>query len=248
MGLRVRELIRQVCEAEEVRTSKRHVSRDHVHLLVSIPPQVTISRLVQRLEGRSSHNLMMELARVREPFWGRHIWARGYFSSSGWVTDEVIKAHIEHQDQEQEGGDSHVEGEPAAERRATPSTSALQPGTSAGFSRNRDFQSQPKPPRQGGGPSAVSRGRGLPGLVDQRAQQRGGVHFERGAARDRLAADDPRAHGAQGVTQRREAAPPALRPRYGRGDRDHLALELARADHPVDRVLERAGQAVAVLR
>ena len=54
---------------------------------------------------------MMEFAHLRRAFWGRHIWARGYFRcSSGNVTDEVIKAYIENQDHEQQDGDFRVEG------------------------------------------------------------------------------------------------------------------------------------------
>jgi len=50
VGTRVRELIRQICREEDVEILKGHVSKDHVHLLVSIPPQVTISRMVQKLK------------------------------------------------------------------------------------------------------------------------------------------------------------------------------------------------------
>jgi len=74
------------------------VARDHVHLFVSIPPQVTISRFLQRLKGKSSYKLLAEYSHLRKKFWGRHLWARGYFvCSSGNVTDEVIAAYIEHQ-------------------------------------------------------------------------------------------------------------------------------------------------------
>ena len=111
VGLRVREVIRQVCRAEEVDILKGHVSKDHVHLFVSIPPQVTISRLVQRLKGKSSHTLLNEYSHLRKAFWGRHLWARGYFCcSSGNVTDEVIKQYIENQ-QEEEDAEFRVEGE-----------------------------------------------------------------------------------------------------------------------------------------
>jgi putative transposase len=111
VGLRVREVIRQVCRAEEVDILKGHVSRDHVHLFVSIPPQVTISRLVQRVKGKSSHTLLNEYSHLRKAFWGRHLWARGYFCcSSGNVTDEVIAQYIENQ-QEEEDADFRVEGE-----------------------------------------------------------------------------------------------------------------------------------------
>jgi putative transposase len=74
------------------------VPADHVHLLVSIPPQVAVSRLVQRLKGKTAYKLLGEFAHLRKQFWGRHLWARGYFCrSSGQVTDEVVKRYIEDQ-------------------------------------------------------------------------------------------------------------------------------------------------------
>ena len=98
VGERVRELIREVCRQHEVTIMKGHVSKDHVHLFVSVPPQVTVSRLVQWLKGKSSRKLMDEYPGIRKAFWGRHVWARGYFCcSSGNVTDEVIKEYIANQ-------------------------------------------------------------------------------------------------------------------------------------------------------
>lgn len=120
VGERVRELIRQVCRDEEVEILKGHVSKDHVHLFVSIPPQLTISRFVQRVKGKSSYKLLQEFGHLRKTYWGRHVWARGYFCcSSGNVTDEVIKAYIEDQRHE-EDADFRVEGE--APKGPTPST------------------------------------------------------------------------------------------------------------------------------
>jgi putative transposase len=111
VGLRVRELIRQICREEDVEIMKGHVAKDHVHLLVSIPPQVTISRLVQKLKGRTSGKLLGEFMHLKKAFWGRHVWARGYFCcSSGNITDEVIAAYIENQNEEDDG-DFRVEGE-----------------------------------------------------------------------------------------------------------------------------------------
>jgi len=74
------------------------IASDHVHLLVSIPPNLAVSELVQRLKGRSSRMLMEEYAELKRQYWGRHLWARGYFAaSSGNVTDEIIKQYIESQ-------------------------------------------------------------------------------------------------------------------------------------------------------
>ncbi len=96
---RVRELIRQICKEHEVEILKGHVSRDHVHLFVSVPPHLAISKLVQYLKGKSSYKLLQENRLLSREFWGRHLWARGYFvATSGNVTDEIILAYIENQD------------------------------------------------------------------------------------------------------------------------------------------------------
>jgi putative transposase len=111
VGTRIREVIRRVCRDEDVEILKGSVSRDHVHLLLSIPPQVTISRLVQRVKGKSSHVVLNEFAHLRKVFWGRHVWARGYFCcSSGNVTDEVVKEYIANQINENDD-DFRVEGD-----------------------------------------------------------------------------------------------------------------------------------------
>ncbi len=111
VALRVRDMIREICQAEEVDIIKGHVSKDHVHLFVSIPPQVTISRLVQRLKGKTSFKLLNEFSHLRKTYWGRHFWARGYFCcSSGNVTDEMIIQYIENQDAAS-GDNFKVEGD-----------------------------------------------------------------------------------------------------------------------------------------
>lgn len=111
VGVRVRELVRQICRDQDVEILKGHVAKDHVHVFVSVPPQVTVSRLVQRVKGKTSYRLMAEYGHLRRQFWGRHLWARGYFCvSSGNVTDEAVLAYIENQGKE-EDADFKVEGE-----------------------------------------------------------------------------------------------------------------------------------------
>ena len=98
VALRLRELIRQTCETLDVYILSGHVSADHVHLLVSVPPSIAVSDLVQRLKGRSSRRLLEEFGELSRQYWGQHMWARGYFAvSTGNVTDEIIKQYIESQ-------------------------------------------------------------------------------------------------------------------------------------------------------
>ena len=97
IAIRLRELVRQTCAQLNVYLSG-HVAADHVHLLVSVPPKVSVSDLMQRIKGRSSRKMLQEFGELSRQFWGRHFWARGYFAaSSGNVTDEVIKQYIESQ-------------------------------------------------------------------------------------------------------------------------------------------------------
>jgi putative transposase len=96
---RVRELIRQICMQNDVTIIKGHVSKDHIHILVSTTPKMSISQLVQKLKGTSSHKLLQEYAHLRKPYWGQHLWSRCYFvATTGTVTDEVIKEYIANQD------------------------------------------------------------------------------------------------------------------------------------------------------
>lgn len=96
---RTRELIRGVCKENDVEILAGHVSKDHIHLLVSVPPSLSGSKLVQYLKGYSSRKLQLEYKELNKQFWGKHLWARGYFiASSGNITDEVIADYIRNQD------------------------------------------------------------------------------------------------------------------------------------------------------
>jgi len=96
---RVRDMIKEICKANDVEIITGHVSKDHVHLFVSIPPYISVSKLMQLIKGKTSRKLLMEFKELNKKFWGRHVWGRGYFvASSGNVTDEVIMQYIEYQD------------------------------------------------------------------------------------------------------------------------------------------------------
>ena len=109
---RCRELIREICLSNDVEILKGHVAKEHVHIFVSVPPHISVSSLMQSIKGKSSRKMIMEYKALSRTFWGRHIWARGYFAaSSGNVTDEVIMQYIELQGKEPEDGNFKVEGE-----------------------------------------------------------------------------------------------------------------------------------------
>ena len=97
IALRVRELVRQTCEAFEIRILGGVVSKDHVHIFVSAPPTMAPSEIMRRIKGRSATKLFEEFPKIKKRYWGRHFWARGYFcATSGQVTDEMIRAYLKH--------------------------------------------------------------------------------------------------------------------------------------------------------
>ncbi len=101
---RVRELVRQTCEAFEIRILSGVVSSDHtrvaghfVHILVSARPTMAPSEIMRRIKGRSASKLFEEFPTLKSRYWGRHFWARGYFCATvGQVTEEMIKSYLEH--------------------------------------------------------------------------------------------------------------------------------------------------------
>lgn len=100
---RLRELVRQGCEARNITIVQGSIGRDHVHMLLSCPPSLAPSKIVQYLKGRSSRLLQDQYPELKKRYWGQHLWARGYFCATvGSVTEETIKKYIE--DQELSGG------------------------------------------------------------------------------------------------------------------------------------------------
>lgn len=94
--LRVRDLIAQVSQELKVEIVNGVVSKDHIHLFVSIPPHVKVSEYVKRAKGRSSRKIQQEFPELKKKYWGRKFWGRGYFSTtSGNVTDAVINEYID---------------------------------------------------------------------------------------------------------------------------------------------------------
>src|SRR5262245_55925841 len=95
---RGRDLIRKTCQARGVAIVRGAVSPDHIHMLVSAPPELSPAKMVQYIKGRSSRRLQEEFPELRKRYWGQHLWARGYFCATvGAVNEETIKAYIENQ-------------------------------------------------------------------------------------------------------------------------------------------------------
>ena len=94
---RCRELIIQICEAEDIEILKGVVSKDHIHVHIEYAPKHSISTLVKHLKGRTSRVLQKEFPKLKKRYWGNHIWASGFgVWSTGNITDEMVNEYLEH--------------------------------------------------------------------------------------------------------------------------------------------------------
>ena len=102
--LRVREIIRQVCAENGVTIISGVLSCDHIHMQVSIPPKLSVSDLMRKMKGRSSHKVQREFPHLKKRYWGRHFWARGYFSATnGEITENIVLQYLENHDKKPTG-------------------------------------------------------------------------------------------------------------------------------------------------
>jgi putative transposase len=99
IGLRTRELIRQICDKNDIVILRGVVSKDHIHLYISYPPKLSVSDMVKWFKGRTSRKLQQESPQLKKTYWGKHFWAIGYAAfSSGQITDEMIQEYLTHHD------------------------------------------------------------------------------------------------------------------------------------------------------
>ena len=99
VATRCRVLIREVCTSNYVDIISGSMSPDHVHLLLSVPPSLSLSKVLQYIKGKSSRKLLQEFDHLRKRYWGQHLWARGYFAVTvGNVNSEDVQRYIENQE------------------------------------------------------------------------------------------------------------------------------------------------------
>ena len=94
----IRENIRKLCKYKGVEIIEGHMMIDHVHLLVSIPPKMSVSSFMGYLKGKSALMIFDEHANLKYKYGNRHFWAEGYYVSTVGLNEATIKKYIAEQD------------------------------------------------------------------------------------------------------------------------------------------------------
>ena len=90
-------ILRQLCELKGVELIEGELCRDHVHLLVGIPPSLSVSQFVGYLKGKSSLMIFDRHANLKYKYGNRHFWCRGYFVDTVGRNKTAIQKYIQNQ-------------------------------------------------------------------------------------------------------------------------------------------------------
>ena len=94
-------ILRELCRQHGVELLEGHAMPDHVHMCLSIPPKFSVANTVGFLKGKSAIRVHREYLRRKRNFTGFHFWARGYCVSTVGLDEEVIRAYIRKQEEEE---------------------------------------------------------------------------------------------------------------------------------------------------
>jgi putative transposase len=95
----VAELIRAFSDQQECEVIELNVQKDHVHILVMIPPKVSISDYVGKVKGRTAIRILNKHRKLKQkPYWGNHFWAKGYCVDTVGLDAEKIRKYVKYQE------------------------------------------------------------------------------------------------------------------------------------------------------
>lgn len=85
------------CEQVEL-----NIQKDHIHLIVSVPPKVSISQLLGILKGKTAIKIFKSYPQLKtQPYWGNHFWSRGYCVDTIGLDEEKIKKYVKYQEDQE---------------------------------------------------------------------------------------------------------------------------------------------------
>jgi putative transposase len=98
IAIRLKRLMYEACKMNGWWISEMSIQDDHVHIVVQIPPQMSVAEVVRIFKGGTSRVLRKEFPEMEEFLWGESFWADGYFAETvGKVDEEVVKKYIRQQ-------------------------------------------------------------------------------------------------------------------------------------------------------
>ena len=99
------EILRKLCEQKGVEIIEAEACKDHIHLLVSIPPYLSVAQFMGYLKGKSTLMIFDRHANLKYKYGSRHFWCRGYYVDTVGRNKKVIEKYIQNQLEEDYAND-----------------------------------------------------------------------------------------------------------------------------------------------
>ena len=99
------QMLRKLCEYKGVEIIEAEACKDHIHMLVSIPPKYSVAQIMGYLKGKSSLMIFEKYANLKYKYGNRHFWCRGYYVSTVGRNKREIQEYIRNQLQEDHAED-----------------------------------------------------------------------------------------------------------------------------------------------
>ena len=96
----IQKIIKDLCKWKGVEIMEGHMMPDHIHLLVSIPPKMSISQFMGYLKGKSAMMIFDRHANLKYKYGNRNFWATGYYVSTVRLNEKTIKKYIQEQEKD----------------------------------------------------------------------------------------------------------------------------------------------------
>jgi putative transposase len=93
-------ILRELAVQKQSSILEGHLMKDHIHMLVSIPPKYSVAQVVGFIKGKSAIQIARTFGGRKRNFTGQHSWARGYFVSTVGRDETVIREYIKKQERE----------------------------------------------------------------------------------------------------------------------------------------------------
>ena len=103
-------ILRMLCEWKKVEIVEAEVCKDHVHMLVKIPPKVAVSNFMGYLKGKSSLMIYEKYPELKYKYRNREFWCRGYYVDTTGKNTKKIAEYIKHQLDEDQAGEQLTKG------------------------------------------------------------------------------------------------------------------------------------------
>ena len=98
----LKDQLKSLCQWKGYEILELNIQEDHIHIILSVPPKISISKVMGILKGKTAIKIFKSFPVLKKkPYWGNHFWSRGYCSSTVGLDEEKIRKYVKYQEKQE---------------------------------------------------------------------------------------------------------------------------------------------------